>query len=383
MRILNEQKLRKLLNEKLQGSLASRRLCGAQLAIRQNGKLLFDAAVGYQNYMTREPLRENAVYRLASMTKPVTGVAALIALERGWFDLNDKVEDHLPQFADMMVGRLEGDRFVPDHRAHQPLRIWHLLSHCSGLLAQTPEGMQLLDAAPASSFTSIQAATDHAVSQPLVFDPTEATAYSGYAAFDTVARIIEQKSGLNYAEFLRRNIFEPLSMYDTTFCPTQEQWDRMIVMSGRAEGVGAINIDMGRHIFEAFPLEYFCAGAGLAGTIRDYGIFAEMLRCRGTYGGKKIFSSELMDEYTKSRVPASTPGRSPSSGWGLGVRVVDAADTLPIGTFGWSGAYGTHFWVDPENEITVVFMRNSHYDSGGCGSMGLRLEKYVMSCLED
>lgn len=323
------------------------------------------------------------MYRLASMTKPVTGVAALIAVERGWFGLDDMVEDYLPQFRDMKVARLEDGHPVVDHEAHQPLRIWHMLSHCSGIMSECPLGDALFELTPRSAFDSMDASINYCAGQPLAFDPTEYTAYSGYTAFDVVAKIIEMKSGLSYEEFLCRNIFQPLGLTDITFTPTEEQWSRMITMSDRAVGPSAINVEMGRHIFEAFPLSYTCAGASLAGTLHDYSIFAEMLRNRGSYQGAKIFSPELLEELRKPRISVTTPNRDPISSWGLGVRVVDQPSHLPIGAFGWSGAYGTHFWVDPENEITAVYLRNSRwYDSHGGGKIGLQFEKDVMACLK-
>ena len=125
------------------------------------------------------------------------------------------------------------------------------------------------------------------------------------------------------------------------------------------------------------------AGAGLVSSIRDYAVFAEMLRNKGRYGDVQIFQPEHLEVMTKPRVPDDTPGRDPVSSWGLGVRVVVKDDVLPVGTFGWSGAYGTHFWVDPVNQITAIYMRSSRwYDSHGCGTIGQQFEKDVMACLE-
>ena len=375
--------LKAILDNRLADDLETNRISGAQLIVRQNGNVVYQTTVGYQDAQAKTPLREDAMFRLASLTKPVTGVAALIAMERGWFGLEDKVEDYLPQFCDMKVAGLENGRPVIDHAAHQPLRIWHLLSHCSGMMAECPLGHIIFELTPRSAFRSIDSAVNYCAGQPLAFDPTEYTAYSGYAAFDTVAKIIEMKSGQSYAEFVRQNIFMRLGLSDLTFTPSEEQWGRMITMTDRASGRGSVNVDMGRHTFERFPLTYTCAGASLTGTLHDYSIFAEMLRGRGSYQNVQIFSPELLEELRKPRVPLSTPNRDPISSWGLGVRVVDQLSHLPVGSFGWSGAYGTHFWVDTENEISAVYLRNSRwYDSHGGGEIGLQFEKDVMACLK-
>jgi len=182
---------------------------------------------------------------------------------------------------------------------------------------------------------------------------------------------------------LKKYIFDPLGLKDFTYHPTDEQWDRMIVPTDKADGNGLVTVNMGKRTFESLPLSYTSAGAGLVSSIRDYAVFAEMLRCKGRSGDVQIFSPELLEVMTRPRVPDSTPGRDPVSSWGLGVRVVVKEDVLPVGSFGWSGAYGTHFWVDPVNQITAIYMRASRwYDSHGCGTIGAQFEKDVMACLE-
>ena len=188
----------------------------------------------------------------------------------------------------------------------------------------------------------------------------------------------------NFAQFVQENIFNPLGLKDFTYYPTDEQWERMLMLTDRVGGPGLATVNLGKHIFEAFPLSYTTAGAGLVASMADYAVFAEMLRNRGTYRGVQIVPEERFQEMVTPYVPRETPGRDPVSGWGLGVQLVDGDGVLPKGTFGWSGAYGTHFWVDPVNEITAIYLRGSHwYDSHGCGMIGLQFEKDVASCLED
>ena len=382
MKKVNRARLEQTLRSRLESDMEQCRISGAQLLVLQEGEQICRLQCGYQDYDTKQPLREDAIFRLASMTKPVTGVAALIAMERGWFDLQDKVSDYLPDFAAMTVGRFENGAVVPDRPSGTPLRIWHLLSHCSGLMSEVPIGNWITAHTPKSAFASLADMVDYTAKQPLAFEPETYTAYTGRVSFDMVARIIELKSGMTYAEFLRKNIFEPLGLHDLTYHPTEEQWSRFIVPTDRASGFDCVTVRLGRHTFEALPLSYTSAGAGLVSTMQDYAVFAELLQNRGTFRGVRIFSPELLDEMTLPRVPDSTPGRDPISSWGLGVRVVVHEDVLPVGSFGWSGAYGTHFWVDPVNRITAIYMRCSRwYDSHGCGQIGLQFERDVMSSL--
>lgn len=383
MKKLDKERLYKTLKERLDEDIYCGRVGGAHLLVLQNGEEVASICQGWHNPDTGEKLKEDAIYRLCSMTKPVTGVAALIAQEQGLLNIEDKVEDYLPDYADMYVGKEVDGKVVPDKKSNVPLRIWHMLSHCNGIMAEVPLGNLMVAATPHEVQTSLASITDYCAKQPLAFEPESYTAYTGRTSFDAVARIIELKSGLTYAEFLDKYIFNPLGLKDFTFYPTEAQWDRMIVPTDKADGNGLVTVNLGKRTFESLPLSYTTAGAGLVASMADYAVFAEMLRNKGRSGNVQIFSPELLETMTKPRVPDGTPGRDPISSWGLGVRVVVKEDVLPVGSFGWSGAYGTHFWVDPVNEITAIYMRSSRwYDSHGCGTIGAQFERDVMSCLE-
>ena len=383
MKKLDKERLYKTLKDRLDEDIYWGRVGGAHLLVLQNGEEVASICQGWHNPDTGEKLKEDAIYRLCSMTKPVTGVAVLIAQEQGLLNIEDKVEDYLPDYADMYVGKEVDGKVVPDKKSNVPLRIWHMLSHCNGIMAEVPLGNLMVAATPHEVQTSLASITDYCAKQPLAFEPESYTAYTGRTSFDAVARIIELKSGLTYAEFLDKYIFNPLGLKDFTFYPTEAQWDRMIVPTDKADGNGLVTVNLGKRTFESLPLSYTTAGAGLVASMADYAVFAEMLRNKGRSGDVQIFSPELLETMTKPRVPDGTPGRDPISSWRLGVRVVVKEDVLPVGSFGWSGAYGTHFWVDPVNEITAIYMRSSRwYDSHGCGTIGAQFEKDVMSCLE-
>ena len=384
MRKLNKERLEQILRDRLAQNIAECRVSGAHLLVLQDGKEVVSICEGYQNTDTREPLRRDAMYRLASMTKPVTGAATMVAVDKGYFSIHDKVEDYLPEFADMYVGKLEDDAVVPDFKNPTPLRIHHLLSNVNGLVTAQPIGKQQTDTTPGEALTSLEAFTKYVATLPLSFEPGTQYSYSGRAGFDVAARIIELTSGMPYADFVQKNIFDPLGLKDFTYRPTDEQWERFIVPTDRANGWGWVTCNLGKHTHECLPLTYTCGGAGLTATMADYAVFAEMLRQGGTYNGVQIFSAERFKEMTHPYVAPEIPGRNPYASWGLGVRVIDGECSLPLGCFGWSGAYGTHFWVDPTNQITAIYLRNSRwYDSHGAGKIGVQFQKDVVSALED
>ena len=383
MKILDRERLRQTLQSRLDEHIRMSRVSGAHLVVTQGGETVCEVTGGWQNPMTKEPIRTDAVYRLASMTKPVTATAALIAVDQGLFGLDDLVSDYLPGYANMMVAELVDGKVQIARPSGVPLRIWHMLSHCSGVMAGTALGAQIRNETPPEALQSLETVVDYCADQPLAFEPTTYTAYCAYAAFDVVARIIELRSGMTYHDFLKKYIFEPLGMKDTTYTPSDDQWARMIAMTDKLDFYGLAVTDMGKHTFEGFPLTYTCAGAGLVSTMEDYVKFSVMLLQKGRYGDKQLFAPELLAEMNKLRLPTDTPCLDPVQ-WGLGVRVVAEPGALPYDSFGWSGAYGTHFWVDPVNEITAVYMRNSRwYGSGGGGVIGLEFEADVMSCLKD
>ena len=384
MRTLDREKLQKVLDAWMEEEFSARRFAGAEVMVLQGGKTLYRRALGYKNYLRGEMLSGGEIYRLASMTKPVTAAASLIAQEQGLFSLDDLVKDHFPAYADMDVAVLDEDgKPVVDHKAKTDLKLWQLLSHVSGILAENETGNALFEAVPASAFASCRAMADYSATQPLAFEPGEATYYTGSASFDVLASLIEEKSGLRYSEFLRKYLFGPLGITDVTYHPTEEQWQRFISLHDRSDDKSLMVVDAGKHIYETQSLDYECAGGGLAGSIADYAKFAQMLCNEGELDGVRVLSPESVREMRTPRVPDGIPGREPNDSWGLGVRVKVHADHLPEGVFGWSGAYGTHFFIDPADGITALLLRNMRfYDTCGCGKMGVRFEKAVMRCAE-
>ena len=364
----------------IERDIANSDIAGASVLVAQRGKLLLSERRGFSDVERREPLKDNSVFRLASMTKPVTAIASLIAVERGWFSLDDPITDYFPRFSELYVGRQEGEEIIPDHKPYKIPKVYNFLTHTSGFMASGALGDLYDSRMPYTSLLSNREAVDYCMNNHcLTLEPISKVSYCAYQAFDLVALLIEKFSGMSYADFLSKEIFEPLGMKDTTYRPTEDIWKRTVTMSNKVEG-RIVNVDMGCHTFEQFPLTYTSAGAGLVGTVCDYYTFARMLLGRGTLDGVQILKRETFELMPKAYVPKSVMGEDAITSWGLGVQVYLNDGNRPAGTYGWSGAYGTHFWVDPTNEIIAIYMKNSRWhDSHGAGNTGRQFERDVYS----
>lgn len=356
------------------------KLTGSHVIVYQNGKEVLNECYGLKGVDCGAPLCGGEVFRIASMTKPVTALALLIEHDRGHLDINDNLSDYLPEFARMNValrdssGSLVRDRnglTVSGDPAVNPIKLYQLVSHTSGVGEVTPPG-------DAISRYTLDSAVAFLATRPLDFEPGTAQAYST-GAFDVAAMVVEKVSGLEFEEYLKKNIFDKLGMTNTTFEPSEDQWGRMVAMHGRTpEGANCDVAKIPGCVFESFPAAYHAAGAALASTAEDYIKFAQMFLDGGrSADGKKVISEKTLALYSQPVVDDTVmPGIIK---WGLGVRVVTGEGyVLPEGTFGWSGAYGTHFWIDPVNNIAAVHMKNSAYDGGAGSQTGNEFEVDVM-----
>ncbi len=381
MKRLNSELLKKNIEKTITADIESGRVGGAAVNVMQNGETLYRADFGYSDCDSRTPLASNTIFRLASMTKPITAVATLIQVSRGLVDLFDPIEKFLPEYAELDVGVIdENKQVVRARKARNKVRIIHLLTHSSGIGTLEVGDVQFAQMKP-ENMQSIATVVDYFGGAAIAFEPYTSQAYCPVVSFDILARIIEITSGMPYAEFVKKEIFEPLGMSDTTCVPTDEQWSRMISMHNFVDGKG-VSVDAGsRYVFGGFSTTYNCGGAGVASTVEDYAKFANMLLCGGEYNGVRILPEGLACSIGVPHLPETVmPGHEI---WGLSVRVIVGDYTLPIGSYGWSGAYGTHFWIDPENKIVAIYMKNSHYDGGAGASTACAFESDVMKSFEN
>lgn len=344
-------------------------LTGSHVIVNRNGKKLLDKTFGFSS-AGGEKLESDAVYRIASMTKPVTAAALLIEHERGRLNIYDDLSSYIESFDGMLV-ECAGKSPV---RAENGIKLYMLVSHISGINSAAVEGTA--NPMPFDIRTP-ETVSEYASGVPLVFEPGTSQAYNT-SGFDVAARVIELTSGMEFSEYLKKNIFDRLGMNDTCFEPSEDQWRRMVAVHDVRDG-RAVNLpDDKKSVIDGYPVTYHAAGCALISTACDYAKFAEMLlNCGKAPDGSSVMSEESVKLMASPVVGDEImPG---SQKWGLGVRVIcDGSYVLPAGSFGWSGKFGSHFWVDPVNGISAVYMKNSAYDGGaGCQS-GNEFERDVM-----
>lgn len=370
---INKDELKNRIDTRITADVSCGRVGGAAVLVKQNGKAIYNSFFGSDG--KGGEINDKTLFRLASMTKPITAVAILKQIERGLVSIDDPLDKFIPKYADMYIGTLdEGGRVVVVKKSETKITVRHLLSHTSGIGSGVLCGA--LDKLTAPSQTDLKSITDAYASLPLSFEPYTAQAYSATVGFDLLARIVEITSGCTYDEFLKKEIFEPLGMCDTTFDPSEEQWSRTVCMHTYNDGVPSFKPLNNTSIFGGYPLTYKCGGAGLVSTLSDYEKFTDMLLSGGkAANGERILTE---DSVKLMATPAEPFGISPSQKWGLSVRVITSdSNRIPKGSFGWSGAYGCHFWVDPTNNITAIYMKNSTYDGGSDALTAANFEKDV------
>ena len=369
MKLINIEKLKENIENRITEDMAHGRVDGVVIMVNQNGKNIYKNTFGSKVAGANDgDMRLDTMYRLASMTKPVTGAAAMIALDRGYFTVEDEISTHLDGFKNLDIADVdENGNIVIKGKAKGPVKIKHCLTHTSGI-GTGPIGNKISEGVDYSKMTTLAEIVDFYKDKPLWCEPGEAQLYSPIVGLDIIARIIEIKSGMSYAEFLKKEIFEPLGMNDTTFDPNAEQWERMVGMHNMVDGKSVPHPTYDGCVFLNFPVTYHNGGAGLASTAEDYMKFAEMLLNKGRVGDKQIISSEMVEKMSTPQLPYHImPCREI---WGYTVRVIVDPNykRLPVGAYGWSGAHGTHFFVDPINNVCAVYLKNSAYD-GGSGAI--------------
>jgi len=350
------------ITDMIQRHIAAGDLTGAVTVVARRGKVAHLAAQGVMNLDTKQPMTPATMFRIASMTKPVVGVSIMMLVEEGRLHLNDPVARFLPQFANMKVavarpgsGGSEGPGFytVP---AQRPITIKDLLTHTSGLgsgpmsdseIARVArkEGEKLSDYIPRLGGTVLE------------FQPGSRWTYSPGAGFETLGRIIEIASGLPLDQFFQTRVFDPLGMRDITFWPTDAQMPRVATVYTRTPNglakAATPNDTMSRNI-------YFRGSGGLYSTAEGYAPLGLMLANGGELNGKRILSRKSVEMLSAVHVLDTLPGRPAGEGYGLSVRVVTnhaaRGTMLSDGTYGWSGAQGTHFFVDPKEQLVGILM---------------------------
>jgi len=354
--------------------LDQKKIAGALTLVARRGQVAHFAPVGMMDLERGKPMREDAIFRIYSMSKPVTSVALMTLYEHGHFQLDDAVHKHIPAFRDLRVfegGNLGAFATRPCARA---MTIRDLLTHMSGLTYGFMERTNVDRAYRRLDIGNRDVPLAQMIEQlaklPLEFSPGTAWNYS--VATDVCGHLIERISGRPLDAFLREEIFAPLGMHDTGFFVPAEKLDRLATnYSRRADKSLQIEDDAAASAYAAKPA-FLSGGGGLVSTAADYLRFCQMLLNRGELDGRRILGRKTIELMTQNHLPGNrdiaslNPGGQFSQviydgvGFGLGFSVaIDLARAQTVGSLGeyaWGGAASTAFWIDPAEELIVIFM---------------------------
>jgi CubicO group peptidase (beta-lactamase class C family) len=362
------------LHKGMQGFVDRKEVGGVVTLVARNGTIVDLHATGFQDVESKTPMRADTIFRIASMSKPVTSVAVMMLYEEGKLLLTDPVSKFIPSFKGQRVLGADGAT-AP---ARRDITVRDLLTHRSGLSYGFLNGGAVGDIyrkdgiADGLTVTSstLAEAIDKLAAAPLMSQPGAAWNYS--LSTDVLGRVVEVASGMPFDAFLRDRIFRPLGMIDTSFDVPDAKWPRLATVYS-PDGSGGIrpmkdpesfgNTTMSPVAYYKPGKRYFSGGAGLTSTARDYARFAHMLLGGGALNGVRLLSPksvELMSTSHTSDLPAGGGLLGPGAGFGLGFRVTtELGPTQTLGStgmYGWSGIYGTTFWVDPKERLVAIMM---------------------------
>lgn len=348
----------------LQARIDEARLSGAVVMVAQDGEVLMHEALGYQNVEDQVPMSTDSIFRIFSMTKPVTGTALMMLYDEGKFTLDDPVEMHLPELAGMQVFVSQNeDGSWETEPAEHPMTVRELMSHTGGLLYTPPLSNGPIATAYAQAgimnlpnYTlaeSIPALADI----PLAYQPGTQWVYS--ISVDVQGYMVERLSGQPFDEFLQERMFGPLGMEDTGFYVEADNAHRFARQYRPTQDGGLQRTDTGAFLS---PPKFLSGGGGLTSTAADYMKFAQMHLNGGELDGVRILSEEAVQLMRSNQLPdgvANIGQLYPGNVFGLDFAIVEnpaAYQGAPAGTHWWWGIAGSWFWIDPEENIVFIGM---------------------------
>jgi CubicO group peptidase (beta-lactamase class C family) len=350
----------------MQGFVDRRQVAGVVTFIARQGQIVQLDAIGVQDIETKRPMKPDALFFIASMTKPVTTTAVMMLYEEGKFLLTDRVSKFIPAFAHPKLTTGE---------ARREITIRDLLTHRSGLtygfsddgpVGRAYRADGVIDGLKETDET-IADNVDRLAKEPLLFEPGSKWNYG--LSTDVLGRVVEVASGMPLDEFFRKRILEPLKMGDTFFWVPDGKASRVATLYTDDPGGGLRPLKngdkIGNNVVDGVTTRgskrYFSGGAGLISTASDYGRFLQMLLNGGELDGVRLLSPKTIELMTVSHTGDLTPSpQGPAAGFGLGFRVItdlgQSQRPASVGSYSWGGIWGTSFWVDPKEKLVGVMM---------------------------
>ena len=342
--------------------IEEKKIAGMVNLVARNGKIVYYDAKGYRGLDDPRPLKKDSLFRIYSMTKPITSVALMMLYEQGAFQMEDPVSKFIPEFNNLTVMNDAGD-IVP---VEKTMTMQHLMTHTAGFsygfnpydpIDKLYIKAELVKATNLDDFVTRLAAL------PLRSEPGTIWHYS--VAVDVMGLVVERISGIAFDVFLQQEIFDPLGMTDTFFSVPKDKRDRFIPNHVWNAELGMMTtiVELPEWNYEDVTL--FSGGGGLVSTAYDYLRFAEMMRNGGALNGQRLLSANTIDFMTTNHMGSLDNGMYSGSsglGFGLGLQIVTDPVALglmsSVGEYSWSGAAGTFFWVDPvENIVSITLIQ--------------------------
>jgi len=345
---------------------------GAVTLVMRRGRVVHFRAYGYANVQTRRRLQKNNLFRIASMTKPITTTALMILYEEGKFLLNDNLSKYLPEFENPKVLIVEGrtEYAVP---AKSEIKIRHIMNHTAGFSYQSddPVGRMYYKAGVTDGLSrdplTIEETVERMATLPLRFHPGERFHYS--MAVDVQGRLIEVLSGMPLDQFFKERLFEPLGMNDTHFFLPDDKVARLVevheILDGVVRGIAPTDYGEPPSIHSTDypyngPQVHFAGGSGLSSTAEDYAKFCQMLLNSGRLNGARILSRKTVEMMTTNSIgDLYIDSRENKFGLGFRLRTILGNDELgDVGEYSWGGYWHTHFIINPIEEMIIIHMSN-------------------------
>jgi len=378
---LSTARLQRITDHLERNYIAPGKIAGAQVAVARHGHLAYFRSFGQMDRERGKAMTDDAIFRIYSMSKPITSVALMQLYERGYFQLNDPVSRFFPAWKDHKVWVSGRGADMQTEAPKQPVSMRHMLSHTGGLTYGSqlaalgaPDSGHPVDAAyneigvRRGEGETLMEFMDKLGRVPLRYQPGEHWMYS--LSTDVCGALVEKISGQRFDKYLAEHIFEPLGMKDSSFVVAPEKLDRFCANYRRGADKSLQLIDDPARSSYLKEPSFFSGGGGLTGTTEDYLRFCEMIRGGGAFEGERILGPRTIElmrlnhlkggrDLTQMAIGGFSETANEGVGFGLGFAcTLDrvASGSIAAGDFYWGGAASTIFWVDQEEDLSVVFM---------------------------
>ncbi|MDH3693942.1 MAG: beta-lactamase family protein [Gammaproteobacteria bacterium] len=349
------------------------KLAGALTLVARHGEIVCLESCGQRDMENNLPVTEDTIFRIYSMTKPITSVAIMMLYEDGHFQLNDPICEFIPEFKNMRVyNGGEGDA-IRTEAAERDITIHHLLTHTSGLtyglLNNTPVAKLYVEQQTDFNhrIDDLETVVNRLAGIALEFEP--GTRWNYGVSTDVLGRIVEIVSGKSLDQFIQEKITEPLGMHDTGFSLRGENTDRLAALHEFTQDNALNLLESPQKSSFVSQVTTYSGGAGLVSTVNDYFRFTEMLRRKGEFDGARLLGRKTVEYMVSNHLPGDLADMGQATfnetsyagiGFGLGFAVVLEPTKSRVlcskDEYGWGGAASTVFWIDPREDISVIFL---------------------------